>query len=322
MRGSTRGVGQYAQPDVTADAGRPASSDPDPSASAPAGIDEPASAPAGTDEPASAPVGIDEPASAPVGIDEPASAPAGIDEPERFAAFPVAPPPSNGREPPPPGASGNGSVGIEPDPASTYEPVVQRATPGDPLDLQQGPGKSRGSKRRKSPSRVVIEWIVVLAAALGAALFVQAFVLKAFFIPSGSMRPTLQVNDRVLVNKLSYRFGDVQRGDLIVFHKPDDAPASEVNDFIKRVIAIEGDVIEDRDGRVYVNGQPIEESYIPDDAFTTGIGRQTVPEDHVFVMGDNRNFSVDSRVFGPIPEDSIIGEAVLRVWPPSNLGRI
>jgi signal peptidase I len=239
----------------------------------------------------------------------------------------VSPPLGNGHEPgavtaEPHDAAANGSVAPGPEPASTYEPAVLRPPPGDPLDLEQAPGKAGAGKGRKPATRVVIEWIVVLAAALGAALLVQAFVLKAFYIPSGSMRPTLQVNDRVLVNKLSYRFGDVQRGDLIVFHKPDDAPASEVNDFIKRVIAIEGDVIEDRDGRVYVNGEVVEESYLPDDAFTTGIGRQTVPEDHVFVMGDNRNFSVDSRVFGPIPEDSIIGEAVLRVWPPSNLGRI
>jgi signal peptidase I len=280
-------VGQYAQANVTADAGRPASPDPDPSA--------------------------------PVA--------AGTSGPEQPIAPTVAAPDGNGQEPAstpvaPPDAAANGSAATEPEPDTTYEPAVLRPPPGDPLDLEQAHGKSGGGKRRKPITRVVIEWIVVLAAARGAALLVQAFVLKAFFIPSGSMRPTLQVNDRVLVNKLSYRFGDVQRGDLIVFHKPDDAPASDVNDFIKRVIAIEGDEIEDRDGTVYVNGQPVDEPYLPDDAFTTGIRPQTIPEDHVFVMGDNRNFSVDSRVFGPIPEDSIIGEAILRVWPPSDLGRI
>ena len=199
--------------------------------------------------------------------------------------------------------------------------------PGEPLELiDDDPATTetaqRGRGRKKSGIRTLLEWVLVLGGALAAALVIQATFLKAFYIPSGSMEPTLEINDRVLVNKLSYSFGDVQRGDIIVFHKPENAPQSEVNDFITRVVALEGDTIEARNGAVYLNGAPIDEGYLDDQTVTLSLPSQQVPADHVFVMGDNRAHSVDSRVFGPIEESSIVGEALFRVWPVTHLGRV
>jgi signal peptidase I len=137
------------------------------------------------------------------------------------------------------------------------------------------------------------------------------------------MTPTLEVGDRVLVNKLSYKAHDVHRGDLIVFERPPETSnglEGEIKDLIKRVVAVDGDTIEGRDGRVYVNGELIEEPYLEPGTPTNDLDREVVPEGMVFVMGDNRMNSEDSRVFGPIDEDTIIGRAVVKVLPLSDLG--
>jgi signal peptidase I len=244
-----------------------------------------------------------------------ASPPSGA-EPARgpLPAPPAQQPGLNGESPPPPLLAGDGAPRL-PAPA---EPV-ELASDGEQHEAEAEGGKKG---RRKSTVRTLVEWVLVLGGALGAALLIQAVFLKAFYIPSGSMEPTLAVDDRVLVNKLSYDFGHVQRGDIIVFHKPPGAPESDVNDFIKRVVAIEGDTIEAREGVVFLNGQPLDEGYLADDGATLNLPLQEIPEDHVFVMGDNRAHSVDSRVFGPIAESSIVGEAIFRVWPVTDLGRI
>jgi signal peptidase I len=167
------------------------------------------------------------------------------------------------------------------------------------------------------PSRHVrnaIEWILIVGGALVTALLVKTFVLQAFFIPSLSMAPTLDKGDRVLVNKVSYDLHDVHRGDLVVFERPPSEP-SGIEDLIKRVIALPGDTIEGRDGIVYVNDEAQEEDYIMDGARTENLPRQVVPEGHLFVMGDNRENSYDSRMFGAIDADLVVGRAFLRVWP-------
>ncbi|MBW3580111.1 MAG: signal peptidase I [Actinobacteria bacterium] len=171
-----------------------------------------------------------------------------------------------------------------------------------------------------SPSLVrnLAEWLVILAGALVVALLVTRFLVQAFFIPSLSMFPTLGVNDRVLVNKLSYDLHEVNRGDVIVFERLADQGGEK--DLIKRVVALGGDRIEARDGRVLVNGSPIDEPYLGPGVETTNLDAQTVPAEHVFVMGDNRGDSRDSRVFGPLPEDLIIGRAFVKVWPLTDLG--
>jgi len=134
------------------------------------------------------------------------------------------------------------------------------------------------------------------------------------------MQDTLKVGDRVLVNKLSYQFGDIDRGDIVVFHKPDRAGESDVDDFIKRIVGLPGETLRAVDGVVYIDGRPLEEPYLADGTVTNQLTEITVPEGHVFVLGDNRSLSRDSRFFGPIPMDSIVGEAFVRLWPLGSFG--
>lgn len=169
--------------------------------------------------------------------------------------------------------------------------------------------------RHKGGARNVAEWAAIIVGAFAVALVIKTFLIQAFFIPSLSMAPALQEDDRVLVNKLSYDFHDVNRGDLVVFERPPNEPASEVKDLIKRVVALEGETVENRDDRLFVDGRPLDESYIDDAVPTLNVSRQTVPPGHVFVMGDNRTDSRDSRFFGPVDEDLIVGRAFVRVWP-------
>jgi len=161
-------------------------------------------------------------------------------------------------------------------------------------------------------ARNLIEWVVVIVSALLVAFVVKTFLVQAFYIPSPSMTPTLKVDDRVLVNKLSYRLHGVHRGDIVVFESP--RPAAE-KDLIKRVVGLPGDVVEGRDGHVLVNGKALEESYLPDGVQTGVFGPVTVPADHYWVMGDNRSNSADSRVIGAIPKSLIVGRAFVKVWP-------
>lgn len=147
----------------------------------------------------------------------------------------------------------------------------------------------------------------------------RTFVAEARYIPSESMLPTLEVNDRLIIDKLSYNFGNPQHGDIVVFYPPD--ALYEKDAFIKRVIGLPGDVVEVKDGQVYLNGEPQIESYIaarPDYQF----GPVTVPADAYLVLGDNRNKSFDSHYWGFVPQDNVIGRAVFRFWPPSRLGEL
>ncbi len=193
---------------------------------------------------------------------------------------------------------------------------------------------SRPSKRRglESSLRSMIEWVAVAIAALAVALLIKAFLLQAFYIPSESMTDTLHVDDRVLVNKLSYRLGDVDRGDIIVFEKPPNAPGT-IEDFIKRVVALPGETITFFDGDVFIDGQLLTEPYVDGETNaplsaiqsegctnTSAPDRCTIAEGYYFVLGDNRANSTDSRSFGPIHEDTIVGRAFLKVWPLSDLG--
>jgi len=134
------------------------------------------------------------------------------------------------------------------------------------------------------------------------------------------MVPTLKVGDRVLVNKLSYKFHDVHRGDIVVFDAPPAAQAGNIKDLVKRVIGLPGETLEARDGKVYVNGRLLEEPYLPKGTPTTNLPPTKVPAGSVFVMGDNRTASKDSRIFGAVKESSIVGRVFLRIWPPGSIG--
>jgi signal peptidase I len=179
--------------------------------------------------------------------------------------------------------------------------------------------------------------LIILAFAL--ALLIKTFLIQAFFIPSQSMVPTLKVGDRVLVNKVVYDVGEAQRGDVIVFENPQlvepdrgfleaiwnwlieglGFSVDPTKDFIKRVIGLPGETIEIREGQVFIDGQRIAEPYL------RRTGKDSLPPtlvkpDHVFVMGDNRPNSQDSRsALGQIPMDKVVGKAFVLLWPPSRI---
>lgn len=186
------------------------------------------------------------------------------------------------------------------------------AEPGAEVPAEE-PVSSKSSQEHSV--RNLVEWVGIVVGALVVALVVKTFLIQAFFIPSLSMYPTLDKGDRVLVNKLSYKVHDVHRGDLVVFERPPGQPASTIKDLIKRVVGLPGDEIEGRAGVVYINGRRLAEPYLVDGVTTDNLPLMTVPKGDVFVMGDNRGDSADSRVFGPIDEDSIVGRAFIRVWP-------
>jgi len=158
-------------------------------------------------------------------------------------------------------------------------------------------------------------FIVILAIIFS--LSVRIFIFEPYIVPTPSMEPTLMVGDRVIVNKLAYKINSIKRGDIVVFHSP------LKKDLVKRVIAIEGDSITlTEEGDIYINGEKIVELYLPEKS-NISYKNQTlvVGEDEVFVMGDNRNNSLDSRYFGPIPEDKVFGNVLFIYWPPSQWGR-
>ena len=165
--------------------------------------------------------------------------------------------------------------------------------------------------------RGLLEFVVILLVSFALVFgFVRPFVVEAFYIPSKSMVPTLKVQDRVLVNKFIYRFSEPERGDIVVFQSVEGSR----EELIKRVVGLPGDEIAVRGGKLFVNGEPQSEPHVnkkfPD---RSSAAPTTIPKGHVFVMGDNRANSHDSRRFGPVPERNIEGEAFLRFWPPNRL---
>lgn len=154
-------------------------------------------------------------------------------------------------------------------------------------------------------------------------LLVRTFVFQTFYIPSGSMEPTLQIGDRIIVSKLSVEFGTIHRGDILVFKAP-KAVASvcgdDVADLVKRVIGLPGDHLTSKGNTIYVNNKPLAQPWTHESVLGKAIGNVVVPKNHYFMMGDNEDDSCDSRYWGTIPRSSIIGKAVLRVWPLSRFG--
>jgi signal peptidase I len=179
--------------------------------------------------------------------------------------------------------------------------------------------------------------VVLVATAILIAFVIKTFVAQAFFIPSGSMIPQLQVNDRVVVSKLAYRLHDPRRGDIVVFDAPNQTALQErrplpqkivkgilesvglstpsTEEYIKRVIGLPGETVEGHDGRVYVDGRELVEPYIKQGPTTRDFEPIVLGAHELWVMGDNRENSSDSRVFGPIQESTIVGRAFVKVWP-------
>jgi signal peptidase I len=185
------------------------------------------------------------------------------------------------------------------------------------------PATYKGPEPKAQPQqyREYAEWGGIIVVAVIVALLVKAFIMQAFFIPSESMFPLLTEGDRVLVNKVAYKVGDIERGDVLVFNAPESEKAQnpEVTHLIKRVIGLPGDTVEARDGKLFVNGVQQVEPYIGqnetldfDDPVTVGPGQ-------LWMMGDNRENSQDSRFFGSIDDDLVVGRADLLLWPLSRL---
>lgn len=217
----------------------------------------------------------------------------------------------------PTGAPGAGAPADAATPADTAPGARPAASPPPPP-----PPEPRG---RRSRGRNAVEWVAVVVGAVVVALLVKTFLVQAYKIPSESMEPTLAPGDRVLVNKLSYDLHDINRGDVVVFHRPEgwqqdpDAP----DDLIKRVIGLPGDTLVAKDGEVYVNGERLEEPYVPDGVPTTNLDEPVeVPEGEIFVMGDNRENSFDSRFNGTVDEDLVVGRAFLVMWPLDRIGTL
>jgi len=201
--------------------------------------------------------------------------------------------------------------------------------------------------RTSSAGGSLLELVLIVAVALGLALGIQAFLVKPYRIPSESMVPTLEVGQRVLVNRIGMRFGDPEVGDVVVFHPPRGAEEfgeqcgggpppqgspcaaptesrADVN-FIKRVVAGPGDEIAVRNGHVILNGERQPEPFAAPCGGSSGCDLPdpiTVPADHYFMMGDNRGASDDSRFWGPVPEEWIIGPAFATYWPPDRIGTL
>ena len=170
-----------------------------------------------------------------------------------------------------------------------------------------------------------IEGFQTIGLSIALALGIRQFIAEARYIPSESMKPTLLVNDRLVVEKISYRLQDPQRGDIVVFWPPSEiVPAGQRRDaFIKRIVGLPGDTVEVTDGTVLVNGDELDENYIQSPP-TYEQAPLTIPAGNYFVLGDNRNASYDSHAWNIsqpfVPEDQIIGRAVVRFWPPTRLG--
>jgi signal peptidase I len=201
---------------------------------------------------------------------------------------------------------------IDPDPG--LDPVLDGGGPAVP-------GAVGGPDRRW---RWAIEWLVVLAVAVAVAFGVRAYVVQSYLIPSASMEPTLMIGDRILVNKLSYHLHGVGRGDIVVFATPPkEAADTTITDLVKRVIGLPGETISSGPrAEVFINGKLIDQPWLtaaaradPGPPITT----QKIPKGDIFVMGDNRGSSDDSRDYGPVPESLIVGRAVLGFWPLSRI---
>jgi signal peptidase I len=246
------------------------------------------------------------------------------------------------------------------DTTETTETTETSATTKAPAETKK---KSKKPKKHRSTLAKVTELPILILLAFFIAVLIKTFLVQAFYIPSGSMFPTLKVGDRVLVQKVQYALGDPGRGDVVVFERdvfgPKDEerlstldkarnffrdllglPTGQFEDYIKRVVAVGGDVIsyEGSPRKLTINGEVVDEPYINrgiDRASPTLTGSDCkrldmdqvddscrVPAGAVFVMGDNRGNSEDSRIIGPVDENKIVGRAFLIIWPPSDFSTI
>lgn len=212
--------------------------------------------------------------------------------------------------------------GVAPAAASTDDarsaaPVIQAPSPAIPPARGDHVGSPRDPAAKAEEEqpfwRWLLEFVVLVGLAVLLATGIKTFVVQPFFIPSGSMIPTLEINDRVLVNKFVYRFSEPGVGDVVVF----SGPGQTDEDLIKRVIAVGGQTVDIRDGYVLVDGKKLDEPYVkPSDRDRYNLpGPLKIPAGFLWLMGDNRANSADSRVFGPQPVSKVLGQAFMIYWP-------
>jgi len=183
------------------------------------------------------------------------------------------------------------------------------------------------------PWDTIVDWVVTIAIAVAAVLVIKEWVVNPYRIPSSSMEPTLHcaapgvgcqagASDRVLANRFIYRFRDPERGDIVVFETPEEAVerCGAGGTFVKRLIGLPGDTIAQRSGILRVNGAPLEESYVNGGPAGPDFPERTLGADEYFMMGDNRGQSCDSRQWGPVSRDDLIGPVFAVYWPPTRLG--
>lgn len=173
------------------------------------------------------------------------------------------------------------------------------------------------SKSNKSFGREFLSYLIVIFCAALISILFRIFLFEPFIVPSASMETTLMVQDKVIVNKISYKFTGIKRGDIIVFH----SPITEGKDLVKRAIAFEGETISlSTDGVIYINGKPIDKDYYTGKAPPKYTGQTfKIGKNEIFVMGDNRDDSYDSRYFGPIEKTAVFGKVLMIYWPPSRI---
>ncbi|MGI6449355.1 MAG: signal peptidase I [Desulfitobacteriia bacterium] len=165
----------------------------------------------------------------------------------------------------------------------------------------------------------VMEWVVIIAVAFVLSIVIRNFVIDTRIVPTGSMLPTIQLQDRLIVDRIFYKFDSFQRGDIIVFEAPESA--QEDLDLVKRLIGLPGEKVEIKNGKVFINDQALYEPYIretPDYDY----GPVTVPPNSYFMLGDNRRESKDSHIWGFLPKDKILGKVWVRYWPLDKIGRL
>lgn len=164
------------------------------------------------------------------------------------------------------------------------------------------------------------EWLVIIVVAFVLSIVIRNFVIDTRIVPTGSMIPTIQLQDRLIVDRIFYQFDEIRRGDIIVFQAPETANLED-KDLVKRVIGLPGETIFVHQGKVYVNNRALLEGYIkepPDYEY----GPITIPEKSYFMLGDNRNSSKDSHVWGTVSEDQILGRVWVRYWPINTVGKL
>lgn len=204
-------------------------------------------------------------------------------------------------------------VGVTPDTPDTPD------TPAASPDEAVVEGPSRPTTRR--PGRGFFEWVVAILVAVALSFVIRTFAFQTFFVPSGSMMPTLYKGNRILVDKLSVDFGTINIGDIVVFKAPPDVATDcgdDVADLVKRVIGVPGDHLSSKGNVIYVNGKVLHQRWSHFDDLGTPIGNVTVPAGQYFMMGDNHDNSCDSRIWGTVPRSDIIGKVILKFWPLSQ----